>query len=147
MTTMNIPPVSSDSDDLLNSLLADSMQISAAQAEEREMKKRVARGNMPKEELAETVKLLRRWDDAREWRRTHNLVVFTRQLCTSCGTFHQTFEGYFERHKHNRIANTTKAVSVTVFELDLPKDAVYHDSQVPVCHQCAENAGWPLQED
>lgn len=131
----------------LDSLLAESLQQVEDRKKEKEMRKSVARGNLPASEIAETTALLRKWDDQREWRRTKNVLCFTRQLCLNCGAYHTTFEGYFERSESKRLNNTKKDVAVKIFELDLPKEVMYHDSQVPVCHECADQLGWELEEE
>lgn len=142
--TATIIPVFLD----LSDLLSESMEQKTAREAEKELRKRVSRGNLPKEALAESQALLRRWDNQREWRRSKNILVFNRQLCKSCGAYHQTLEGFFEQYASNRLTNTTKMTAVHHFELpDLAKDVEYRDSEVPVCHVCADTNGWPLQDE
>ncbi len=132
----------------LGTLLNESIELKKQQDAEKDLRKRVARGAMPKGELEESQALLRKWSNEREWVRAKNVLVFNRQRCKNCGMFHQTLEGFFEQYNNNRLANTTKLVHVPAFELpNLMRDVEYRDSEVPICHQCADMAGWELEED
>jgi len=132
----------------LSDLLSESMEQKTAREAEKELRKRVSRGNLPQTELAESQALLRRWDNQREWKRSKNVLVFNRQRCKSCGAYHQTLDGFFEQYTNNRLNNTTKMTAVQHFELpDLQKDVEYRDSEVQICHLCADTTGWPLEED
>jgi hypothetical protein len=132
----------------LGDLLSESMEQKTAREAEKELRKRVSRGNLPQAELAESQAILRRWDNQREWKRSKNLLVFNRQRCTGCGAYHQTLDGFFEQYTNTRLSNTVKMTAVQTFELpDLQKDVEYRDSEVAICHLCADIGGWPLQED
>lgn len=99
-------------------------------------------------EVLETAEMLRQWDHKREWSHTHNLLVFTRQKCTCCEEMSITFDGMFIQLTNNRVKGTRKIEPVTHFDLDKPKDVVYRDSLVPICHECADiQQDWPLQGD
>ena len=132
----------------LDSLLAESMAAKAESDKEKELRKRLNSGRLTSpEETIETKKLLKQWDNKREWKRTTNIAVFTRQKCTCCGAFSHTFEGYFEGYANTRMIGATKVEAVKFFELDLPKEVKYHDALVPVCHECADMNGWELEGD
>lgn len=122
-------------------LLKDSMAQAEERNAEKELKKKVSRGQGTNEDNA-TVK---RWSREREWKRTANVLAFTRQQCHHCGEFSTTLDGRFELHTHSRIPNTTLLNSVPSFELDLPKQVVYRDSYVAECHECADEHDWPLE--
>lgn len=132
----------------LGDLLTESLAQKAQRDKEKELRWLVSRGNMTKKEREEGQALLRRWDIQREWVRGKNILVFTRQRCKGCGAYHQTLDGFFEQYTNNRLKNASRLTAVQHFELpDLPKDVEYRDSEIAICHLCADGAGWPLQED
>lgn len=132
----------------LDDLLGESLEVKRQNDAEKDLKKKIQRGSGSEAELIADKARLTQWTRQREWKRSANVLVFTRQKCTGCGNFHNTFEGYFEQHTNTRLANTTMLTAVKVFELpELPKDVCYHDSVVAVCHSCADFAGWPLEEE
>jgi len=131
----------------LDDLLSESVALVEASSAEKELKKRVARGGMQAGELVESQSLLLKWELARVWGKTKNVLAFTRQRCQDCGSYHNTFSGFFELHQHKNQPNTTRQIAVTRFEMDLPKLVTYSDAEVPTCHACAEHDGWELEDD
>ena len=132
----------------LDDLLTESIAQIAENDKEKAIRNRLRHNRIsdPTEKL-EAQAMLRQWDTQREWNRSANVLVFNRQKCKFCNTFHTTLEGYFERYDNKRLAGTTKQTAVKSFErLDLPKEVVYHDSLIEICHACADNSDWPLQE-
>lgn len=132
----------------LESLLNESLTQQAERVKEKEIRQKVKLNRIADpNELEESRKLLRKWDNQREWMRSANVLCFNRQKCKCCGKFQVTLEGYFERYTNRRLSNTTKQERVKAFELpNLPKDVIYHDSLIEICHFCADDQEWPLQE-
>ncbi len=132
----------------LSTLLAESMQQKAEKDELKEAQKRVSTGRGTKEELSADSDRLRKWAQEKEWKRKANVLVFTRQRCSGCGTFHQTLLGKFEQFEHARKLATTMLTAVKGFEIPtLPKEVVYQDAETSTCHNCADFDGWPLEEE
>lgn len=130
----------------LEDLLSESMELKSATDAEKELRKRVSRGNMPKDELAASAALLKRWENERIWILDGAVAVFTRQRCRGCGTFHQTFEGYFEQRSHRNNFTTKQLTATKTVDNALTKFVKYNDSDVPICHDCADFSEWPLEE-
>lgn len=125
-----------------DALLAESMQQAEQRIAEKDLKKKIAKG-LGTNDDNETVK---RWGRERDWLKAANVLAFSRQQCKCCGSYSTTLDGKFELHVHSRIPNSNLLHGVPFFELDLPKRVVYRDSIVPVCHECADLADWPLEE-
>lgn len=132
----------------LDALLGESIALKDERDAEKELRKKIQRGGGSAAEIEADKALLRQWDRQREWKLKANVLVFTRQLCTACDSYHTTVEGRFELLSSNRIQSATKLQSVVVFSIpDLPREVLYHDALVTVCHDCADNDGWPLEEE
>jgi len=132
----------------LDALMAESLEAQKERDLEKELRKRQARGNLPKEEYDANAALLRQWELKREWDAVGNVLVFQRQMCSHCGTFHNVFSGFYEKHAHRRIAGTTRMVKMVKLDKDLPKEVKYEDETVNICHTCADLQGdWELEDD
>lgn len=134
----------------LDSLLKESV----LQQEARKLNRRTGTNPRPTQlaavssEVQETAALLRQWDAKREWSLSANVLVFTRQKCACCEAMSKTLDGRFLLYQNNRLRGTTKLESTKAFELDKPREVVYRDSVVDLCHECADiQQDWPLQED
>lgn len=127
----------------LDDLLSESVKYKEQKEEEKELRKKQARGGLPKAEAA----LIRKWELQREWDATANVLVFQRQRCSFCGSYHNLFDGLFELHTHKRLA-ITRTVAVKFHEKSLPKAVRYTDSDTAICHNCADKqAEWELEDD
>jgi len=132
----------------LDDLLSESMAIRQEKDQEKELRKRQQRNDISKEEYDLNAALLRRWELAREWDAVANVLLFSRQRCGYCGSFHNSFEGRYELHTHKRLVKTQRTVAVTVHTKDLPKTVQYTDSDVEICHTCADTqSDWELEDD
>jgi len=132
----------------LDDLLSESMELKGMQEQEKELRKKQARGNLPKAEYDANAALLRKWELQREWEATANVLVFQRQRCRSCGSYHNFFEGKFELHTHRRLHNTTRTIAVKFHDKILPKEVRYTDSDTDICHACADaQDDWELEDD
>lgn len=132
----------------LEDLLSESMGLKEQHEAERELRKKQARGNLPKAEYDANAALLRKWELKREWEATANVLVFQRQRCGTCGSYHNFFEGKFELHTHRRLANTTRTILVKFHDKALPKEVRYTDTDTHICHACADiQDDWELEDD
>ena len=132
----------------LDDLLSESMELRGRSDLEKELRKKQARGNLPKAEYDANAALLRKWELAREWEATANVMVFQRQRCNHCGSYHNFFDGLFELHTHRRLANTSRTISVKFHDKELPKEVRYTDTDTMICHACADVQGdWELEDD
>lgn len=132
----------------LEGLLAESLEAQAELALAKEIRKKQARGNLSKEEQDANNALLRQWEMKREWTAVANVLVFDRQLCSHCGTYHNVLAGFYEKHDHRNILTASRMVKVKAFEKALTKEVKYNDETVSICHTCADVQGdWELEDD
>lgn len=132
----------------LEGLLAESLEAQAEAALAKEIRKKQARGNLSKEEQDANNALLRQWEMKREWTAVANVLVFDRQLCSHCGTYHNVLAGFYEKHDHRNILTASRMVKVKAFEKALAKEVKYNDETVSICHTCADIQGdWELEDD
>jgi hypothetical protein len=130
----------------LDDLLSESMVAAAERDRMKLLRKKVAEGKAPAAERNADIELLRQWELKREWNKSANVICFERCKCIGCGQFHSIFMGYFERQIHKTNTKLERLVKVEKFASDLTKEVRYSDHNVPTCEDCAEFAGFPVEE-
>lgn len=130
----------------LEDLLAESMEAAHERTAMKDLRKNLAEGGVEFEERRKSESLLRSWEAKREWTRTHDNITFNRCRCKGCGNFSTQFMGYFETQVHRSNPGIKRWIAVQRPVGDLPKEARYLDHNVPTCENCAEFAGYPVEE-
>lgn len=131
----------------LDDLLAESLQTVKQDADMKLLRQRTASGNMTKKEAAEANSVLRQWEAAREWKRTHNTITFLRPFCECCGSYYPQFQAFGEWQTH-RTSDVRRWVKVSEFkEPDLQREVIYEETTVPMCEDCAAKDGWEVEDD
>jgi len=130
----------------LDDLLAESLQEQSDRQSAKEARKALAEGRAAPEERGALNKLVRGWEEKREWNPAAAVVMFSRQMCNGCGKFNCHFLGFYQRQSHktsraDRWIPHTKPTDET-----LPREAKYQDSVVECCEDCAEALGFEVQE-
>ena len=89
---------------------------------------------------------VRSFELKREWIPQASVVMFARQQCQSCGDFHKTFLGFFQRqtHKHTKIDRWIASTRPT--DTFLSRESKYQDSHCELCENCAEVMGFDVEE-
>lgn len=130
-------------DDLLAESMADKRKSDAVKASRFALSK----GGMPAADRDAIQAHVRSWEAKREWLPQAAVVMFARQRCNSCGHFHTHFLGYFERQTHR----TTKAErwipGLKPQDDKLLRESKYQDTQAEMCEDCAEVAGFEVEEN
>jgi hypothetical protein len=87
---------------------------------------------------------IRRIELQQEWLPMAAVALFRVQHCTCCDNYTAVFEGIFQRQKHRSLRATDRWVSATVAEnRGLPKQVKTAEVDVPMCHFCLAEAGYP----
>lgn len=130
----------------LDNLLSESMAAQAERDKYKQIRKNLAEGKVPTAERDANQELLRQWEAKREWNKAADVIGFERCRCKGCGQFHTIFMGYFEKQTHRSNTSISRWVSVTKLSGSLPKEVRYSDHDVPTCEDCADFAGFPVEE-
>ena len=135
--------------DVLDVLMAESMEAVEAQAQykrDREAQKRGFVG-MSKEEVEFCNTRLRAFEMAREWEADRAIAVFVGYVCERCDTARVIFSRLMEHHNHR--FNRTAHRWITVKDTKLTATTVYDQVDVPMCGDCLEDLGLqnPLDDD
>lgn len=130
----------------LDELLQESMAAHSEKAKYKQLRKDLAEGKISQEHRSANEALLREWEERREWVKAADVIGFERSRCTSCGQFHTIFMGYFERQDHKLSKSCSRRIAVTKLSGALPKEVFYLDHDVPLCEDCADILGFPVEE-
>ena len=130
----------------LDDLLTESLQEASERNTAREGRKALAEGRVSPEERAQVSRIVRTWEEKREWTPAAAVVMFSRQMCAGCGSFHKHFLGFFQRqtHRASRVDRWIPHTKPT--DTVLPREAKYQDSVVECCEDCAEALGFEVEE-
>ena len=90
---------------------------------------------------------VRNFELKREWVAQAHVVMFSRQCCKSCGEFHSTFLGFFQRQVHKTSKVERWVASTRPTETTLPRESKYQDEMAEMCQECAFNIGFDVEED
>jgi hypothetical protein len=133
----------------LDDLMAESTAAAALRVKAKELKARQKRGDITADEFDANAAMLRKWELEREWIPLANVLVFHRQTCSHCGSTHNNFGGFYEKHQHTKWETSTRQFLIKRIERkELPKLVEYRDEFVGICHTCADAQDvWELEED
>lgn len=135
----------------LDDLLAESMQAVAEDRGIARHRAMLARKNISSAEREELEAKVREWEARRLWETLAHVAVFYRQAC-ACGQVHIHFSHMMLHQKHRTDPFAQRWVKETVFAdtqtrreiANLPNKVAFQNTHVPMCHVCAETAGFDL---
>lgn len=142
------PPQAAKAQDIfsLDELLAESMAVQSQREQMKSIRKAAANGFGTKEERDANNELLRKWEAAREWNKVANVAGFNRCLCLACDSYSVAFAGYYERQVHRSNVSIERLVKVTTAHTDsFKKEVKYFDETSAVCEDCLELQGYPIE--
>lgn len=135
----------------LDALLAESMEAVGKDKKAKQARDRLKRKDLGAEEREDLEALVREWEARKEWKTLAHVAVFHHQQCT-CGAVHKHFSHmmYHQQHRTDKHAQrwiraTAFADTTTQQELEgLPNKVAFQHTVVPVCEDCAAEAGFDL---
>lgn len=143
----SIFPLSTDPDEFdLDALLAESMLSAKEVTDTKAARQLLAKGGLPTAERDAIAASVRAFERRREWNPAASVVTFSRQKCKCCGNFSTQFIGYFERQVHRHTGIDRWVDSHAPVDASLPRESKYMDSLAESCENCAELAGYDVEE-
>jgi len=130
----------------LDALLAESMADKVRNETVKASRFALSKGGMPAADTAFIQAHVRSWEAKREWLPQAAVVMFARQQCTGCGQFHTQFLGYYQRQSHRTTKADRWVASVKPQDDLLLRESKYQDSVAEICEDCAEHAGFDVEE-
>lgn len=132
----------------LDGLFAEVMQNKADTQRLKEGRKALKEGRMPVGvSLDELQADLRKLEAVREWLAVADVAMFQVQHCTSCENYNPVFTGRFQRQQSRHHRKAQRWVTALPSEnRGLPKEVKTSETDVPFCHFCLEEAGYPAEQ-
>lgn len=78
-----------------------------------------------------------------EWRALANVAFFRREAC-ACGKVHYSFLRMMQRITTTSGKPVTRWAVGADLTLTLPKEVIYEDAKIEMCHDCATSMGFDL---
>lgn len=90
---------------------------------------------------------IKRIELKQEWLPRAAVAMFTVQHCVSCDNYAPLFTGLFQRQRHRNMKEASRWVAATESEnFGLPKEVKTTEVNVPFCHFCLEEHGFPAEQ-
>lgn len=129
----------------LDKMLAEAMASSKAKDDITSARKKAATARPGTAEFKEANEYVRRWEKEHHWKSVAVEAMFVRDLCSTCGAVHVSFQGLFEVRQHVNHSDRLDKQSLGMAAIpgQLPKRSFIHESSVRFCRSCAVEAGFP----
>jgi hypothetical protein len=131
----------------LDSLLDESIKLRAEAGNIKGAREALAKGGMSAAERDAVQATVRAWELRREWTPVASTLLFSRQMCQTCKSFHTHTLGYFQKQQHRTTGIMRWIAAIKPIDKSLPREAKYEDSLVAICHECADLEDWELEEN
>ncbi len=138
--------ITSAKDTSLDDLLAESMADKRRADVVKASRFALSKGGLPSADREVIQAQVRSWEAKREWVPKASVVMFARQQCLGCGAFHTQFIGYFQRQTHRSTQADRWIASIKPQDEKLLRESKYQDSHAEMCQDCAELAGFEVEE-
>jgi len=130
----------------LDDLLAESMTEKRKADEVKAGRVAIAKGGISKADSDAIQASIRSWEAKREWIPKAAVVMFSRQQCLSCGSYHTQFLGWYQRQQHRSSSIQRWIASIKPTDSKLLRESKYKDSHTEMCEDCAEAIGFEVEE-
>lgn len=137
-----------EADDILDSLLSESMQQKADAQRLKDGRKLLKSGkNLATADLDDLLKDMKRIELQQEWRPVADVAMFSIQTCECCGNVAAMFLGIFQRQYARGQQKVDRWVAASTAEnRGLPKEIHNQDTTTRFCCFCIEQQGYPIDQ-
>ena len=141
-------PDTSDLGFSFDSLLSEAKALKADTDRLKECRKAIKENKpMASGEYTQLLSDIKRIEAAREWLPVADVAMFQIQHCQACDNYAPLFTGLFQQQRHRHLRGSHRWLAATASEnRGLPKKIKTTQREVPFCHFCVEDFGYPIEQ-